>query len=128
VLTAGRVFPTVAPLPATPDRLYFASTHHSLSGRFLAFWRRRHGDILLGAPIAEPTHEQNNDGSGRTYLVQWFENGRLEYHPEFAGTRYEVELGLTGKQDLQRRGWLSQGRPAAQAPATQVGAQARRGP
>jgi hypothetical protein len=29
----------------------------------------------------------------------------LEYHPELAGTRYTVELGLAGKEDLARRGW-----------------------
>jgi hypothetical protein len=38
--------------------------------------------------------------------VQWFTNGRLEYHPELAGTRYEVEIGLCGKQALQRHSWL----------------------
>jgi hypothetical protein len=37
--------------------------------------------------------------------VQWFEQGRLEYHPELAGTRYEVELGLVGLQALRQRGW-----------------------
>jgi hypothetical protein len=116
-LTAGRRFPRVAPFPSTADRLYFAATGHSLSGRFLTFWRRHHGATVLGAPIAEPTFETNNDGSGRVYQVQWCENGRMEYHPEFAGTRYEVELGLTGKQALQRRGWLPQPKPAAPKPA-----------
>jgi hypothetical protein len=106
-LTAGRGFPRVAPFPATASRLYFASTGHTLSGAFLRYWRTHHGTILLGAPIAEPDHEMNGDGTGRTYLIQWFENGRLEYHPELAGTRYAVEIGLCGKQDLQRRGWLS---------------------
>jgi hypothetical protein len=60
--------------------------------------------VLLGAPIAEPDQEANGDGTGRTYQVQWFANGRLEYHPELAGTRYQVQLGLCGKQALQQRG------------------------
>jgi hypothetical protein len=30
----------------------------------------------------------------------------LEYHPELAGTRYALELGLLGVQVLQQRGWL----------------------
>ena len=33
-------------------------------------------------------------------------NGRLEYHPALAGTGKDVLLGLVGKQDLQRRGWV----------------------
>lgn len=43
------------------------------------------GDLLLGLPIAEATHETNGDGSGRVYEMQWFANGRLEYHPEHTG-------------------------------------------
>jgi hypothetical protein len=106
LLTAGRTFAPVAAFLSTPDRMYFASTRHGLSGRFLAFWRSHHGAAPLGAPFAEPTHETNGDGSGRVYLVQWFENGRLEYHPELTGTRYVVQIGLSGKQALQRRCWL----------------------
>jgi hypothetical protein len=106
LLTKGRTFAPIAPFHSTPDRLFFPSTGHSLSGRFLAFWRSRHGATLLGPPLAEPTYEANGDGSGRDYLVQWFENGRLEYHPELASTRYVIEHGLAGKEELQQHGWL----------------------
>ncbi len=106
VLTAGRSFPRVDPIPSTRDRIYVASTGHSLAGRFLTYWRSHNGATLLGAPISEPIREGNDDGTGRVYLTQWFERGRLEYHAELAGTRYEVQLGLVGKQDLRRRGWL----------------------
>jgi hypothetical protein len=34
--------------------------------------------------------------------VQWFERERFEYHPENAGTRYEVLLGLLGNELLSR--------------------------
>jgi hypothetical protein len=60
---------------------------------------------LLGAPISGQFMEGNGDGSGRRYLLQWFQNGRLEYHPELKGTRYEMELGLVGLQGLKERGW-----------------------
>lgn len=106
LLTAGRTFPRVAPVASTPDRLYFSSTGHTLAGRYLAYWRSHHGTALLGAPISEVTVEGNGDGSGRRYPLQWFERGRLEYHPELAGTRYAMELGLLGVQALQQRGWL----------------------
>ena len=105
-LTTSRSFPTVAPFASTASHLYFGATGHGLSGRFLAYWKAHDGSTLLGAPIAEPEREPNYDGTGRVYLVQWCEKGRLEYHAELAGTKYEVQLGLVGKQDLQRRGWL----------------------
>jgi hypothetical protein len=107
LLTAGRFFPRVAPFAPRPDRLYFAATGHSLSARFLTYWQSHDGATLLGAPISEVITEGNGDGSGRRYPLQWFENGRLEYHPELAGTRYAMELGLVGMQALRQRGWLS---------------------
>jgi hypothetical protein len=106
LLTARRFFPRVAPFASRGDLMYFPSTGHTLGGRFRAFWQTHHGSLLLGSPISEVTRETNRDGSGRAYQMQWFENGRLEYHPEFAHTRYEIEFGLVGKQALQRRGWL----------------------
>jgi hypothetical protein len=106
MLTSQRTIPRVAPVASTPTRLYFAGTGHTLSGRFLAYWRTHHGATLLGAPLSEVIMEGNGDGSGRRYPLQWFEKGRLEYHPELAGTRYALELGLLGVQVLQQRGWL----------------------
>jgi len=38
--------------------------------------------------------------------VQYFERNRFEYHPENEGTRYNVLLGLLGRQQLVDRGWL----------------------
>jgi len=102
LLTAGRYFPRVAPFRSTPSRLYFPATGHSLSGRFLAYWQGHAGTRLLGAPLSEVIVEGNGDGSGRRYPLQWFERGRLEYHPELAGTRYAVEVGLVGLQALRR--------------------------
>ncbi len=106
LLTAGRSFAPLEPLPSTSTRLFVASTEHSLAGPFLTYWRDHHGMTLLGAPISEAVREANGDGTGRAYQMQWFERGRLEYHAELAGTRYVIEMGLEGKQALQRRGWL----------------------
>lgn len=103
LLTAGRNFPRIAPFVSMRDRLYFASTGHRLSGRFLTYWRAHQGARLLGAPISEVIVEGNNDGSGRRYPLQWFEKGRLEYHAELAGTRYAVEIGLLGVEALRQQ-------------------------
>ncbi len=37
---------------------------------------------------------------GNTYLVQYFERARFEYHPEHKGTPYEVQLGQFGRRVL----------------------------
>jgi photosystem II stability/assembly factor-like uncharacterized protein len=104
-LTTGHPF---APVPCCPPPgdLWFWQTGHSLSGMFLTFWRNHNGSLLFGYPISQPLYEQNGDGTGRTYLVQYFQKARLEYHPELAGTGNVVTLGLLGQQALRQRGWL----------------------
>jgi hypothetical protein len=57
--------------------------------------------VVLGAPISEVVGEGKGDGSGRRYPLQWFENGRLEYHPEAVHTRYTFEMGLLGLKALR---------------------------
>ncbi|MGH2411184.1 MAG: WD40/YVTN/BNR-like repeat-containing protein, partial [Chloroflexota bacterium] len=106
VLTGGRRFATARPFTSTAARWYFSRTKHSLSGPFLDFWRNYSGALLFGSPISEPVYEQNGDGTHRTYLVQYFQNARMEYHPELAGTNNLVTLGQLGSQYLQQRGWL----------------------
>lgn len=105
-LTAGRGFGPASPVAAGAAVRYFPRTRHALSGRFLAYWQRHQGELLLGEPISEPLYEANGDGSGRRYLVQYCEYARLEYHPELAGGPYEVSLGQLGRQYLHQIGWL----------------------
>jgi hypothetical protein len=50
--------------------------------------------------------QENGDGTGQSYDVQWFEKARLERHPELHNPRYAILLGLLGKASLQDRGWL----------------------
>ena len=77
-----------------------------MRGPFLRYFEAQEGLIRLGFPISEELLESNEDGSGRTYQVQYFQRARLEYHPELAGTVYEMQLGLLGEQALRQRGWL----------------------
>jgi hypothetical protein len=104
-VTAGRRFVS-APCCGTSGQMWFSSTRHTLAGVFLTFWKSHTGNGLFGAPISQPLYEQNGDGTGRTYLVQYFQNARMEYHPELAGTENAVTLGQLGRQVLQKRGWL----------------------
>ena len=102
-LTAKRSFPVVA---APAGALAFPETNQALGGAFLAFWQAHRGALVFGPPISPELQEVNGDGSGRTYLVQYCRNARLEYHPELRGTPYAVSVGLLGIAYLQGRGWL----------------------
>ena len=54
LLTAGRAFVPVAPVPQSATRLYFPSTGHSLTGIFLTYWQQHQGSLLFGPPISQP--------------------------------------------------------------------------
>jgi spore germination protein YaaH len=96
--------PRVA-IPNSSERIYFAETAHSLGGPFKRYWETYGGLALYGLPISEEFVEINlADGKG--YLVQYFERNRFEYHPENAGSKSEVLLGLLGNQLMFQRGWL----------------------
>ncbi|MGH2353936.1 MAG: hypothetical protein ACRDJN_20215, partial [Chloroflexota bacterium] len=81
-------------------------TGHNVYGGFLTYFTTNGGLEAFGYPITEEFQEPNQDGTGRDYTVQYFQRARFEYHPEFAGTPYEVQLGLLGSEILRQRGWL----------------------
>ena len=60
----------------------------------------------FGYPISEEFQERNPD-TGQTYTVQYFERARMEYHPEYAGTEYEVLLGRLIGNQLDAAGWTT---------------------
>jgi hypothetical protein len=84
---------------------YFAETGHNLGGAFLRYWEQNGGLMTFGYPITEEFLEENPE-DGQTYVVQYFERARFEYHPEYAGTHSEVLLGLLGNEMLRERGWI----------------------
>ena len=88
-----------------PDASYFTQTGHNLGGTFRQYWLANGGLAVFGYPTSEAFTE-TSPTDGKPYLVQYFERNRFEYHPENAGTQYEVLLGLLGRQELVDRGWL----------------------
>src|SRR6185436_3338407 len=86
-----QMFPTV--LGVEPGCDYFVETRHQVCAPFLGYWKTQGGLERFGYPITERLTEQIE---GQTYAVQYFERRRMEYHPELAGTRYEILLGLLG--------------------------------
>jgi hypothetical protein len=100
-----------APAEQIVGAFYFPETGHNLSDitpdrrtvvNFGRFWDNNGGLRQFGYPITEIISEQLEDG--KTYLVQYFERARFEYHPEHAGTSYEVLLGQFGRQILAESG------------------------
>jgi hypothetical protein len=106
-----RAFPTAD--PAAPH--YFPETGHAIAPEFYGYWSShglefgdegvsfRESLALFGYPISEPMTETNADGD--TVLTQYFERAVFEWHPENAGTPYEVLLRRVGAEVLMARGW-----------------------
>lgn len=103
--------------PATPlldpdfpadQQMFVDQTKHNLRFRFLKYWKEHGGQERLGLPVSEERMEYDPE-TNSYYVMQWFEKARMEYHPEKAGTEFEVLLGLLGKEikqpsaDLQKR-------------------------
>lgn len=78
---------------------YFPETGKTVNDPFLSYWTT-HGQLAQqGYPITEAYNEVN-DADGKTYLTQYFERARFEYHPENNDPRFKVLLGLLGKEAL----------------------------
>lgn len=94
--------------PAAPGShmgRYFPETSHYLAPEFVRYWETYGGLFIYGYPISE-SFVETNPADGRSYLVQYFERARFEYHPRHTGTRYEVALGMLGAEMLRIRGWV----------------------
>lgn len=73
----------------------FPETGKCLRGRFLDRWLASGALAVNGYPLTDERIETLEDG--HPYLVQYFERVRLEYHPEVADPRYQVQLGQFGR-------------------------------
>ena len=94
LLAASLVFAVPAlPSSASPTTQqsgrFYPQTGKTLAPEFVSFFDHKGGLSLFGYPLTDP----ENEGG---YKVQYLERARLEYHPEHAGTPYEVQLGLLG--------------------------------
>jgi hypothetical protein len=76
---------------AQTDGRFYAETGYTLAAQFVDFFDSHGGVPVFGYPVSEARQENG-------YLVQWTERQRLEWHPENAGTDYEVLLGLLGRE------------------------------
>jgi hypothetical protein len=104
MITEGRdTEPPFRRASAASGATYFEATGHNLSGTFLRYWQDTGGLAIYGYPVSEPFTERSKS-DGKNYLVQYFERNRFEHHPEAAGTKWEVQLGLLGSELLDAMG------------------------
>jgi hypothetical protein len=85
---AGVNNPQPAPVPANSRSRTFPETGFTVQDEFLLFYEAYNGDQLLGPPISP----QIDEGDLR---VQYFGNGRLEWHPEL-GVGQRIQVGPLG--------------------------------
>jgi hypothetical protein len=88
-------FPTQVPFVSQDRVRYFRETGHGLSDRFLDYWNTHDGMRVLGLPISDQLQETLPDDVSHT--VQYFERGRVEYHPE-NNEDQQMLLGLLGQR------------------------------
>jgi hypothetical protein len=86
--------------PIGENSLFFPETGHNLYGGFRAYWERNGGLQVFGFPITEEFSAPSSDG--KTYVQQYFQRARLEWHPENSPPN-DIQVGLMGT-------WLAAGR------------------
>src|SRR5687767_1654760 len=76
-----------------------------IEGRFLEYWQQNGGLPVFGYPITPASMQQTAEG---TFLTQYFERNRFEWHPENQRP-YDVLLGRLGDDRLKQQGrdWFS---------------------
>jgi hypothetical protein len=85
-----------APVTLEAGSRFFEGTELSVQDEFLSFYEENGGDLLFGLPISA----QLDEGGKR---VQYFQNARLEWHPE-APLDYRVQLGYLGEAHYREQG------------------------
>jgi hypothetical protein len=87
---------------------YVAETGYVVQGRFLHFYEAYGGEAGLGQPLSGETIAEG-------WQVQYFEKGRLEYHPENEPA-YQITAGWLGELLQRRRPPI----PTAEIPAANL--------
>ena len=100
------VLPT-APRPPGLQRArqtYYPETGHYLGWGFRDYWTANGGLPVFGYPLTEEFQQVSD--TGLFHNAQYFERQRFEWHPENAGTPYEVLLGRLGAEQASQLGLL----------------------
>lgn len=97
------VAPRQTPPSLALSSRFFTETGHLVAGVFLDYYNANpKAADLFGLPLTEAFSERFP--GGQSYLVQYFERARLEYHPEMPAGQ-QVGLGLVGSEMAGGRTW-----------------------
>ncbi len=99
VMRAAFVIAAVALLAIPLSGGAASQNPYQIAPQFQATYDAGGGLRIFGYPASDPTTVNG-------LLVQYFERARFEYHPELAGTPYEVQLARVGSDDADSRGLL----------------------
>ena len=95
-LLSGAFMPAASRTYAASSR-YFPETGKTVNDPFLSYWTGHGGLAQQGFPITDAYNEKN-DADGQSYITQYFERARFEYHPESSDPKFQVLLGLVGRE------------------------------
>jgi hypothetical protein len=111
---AGLNVPLPALLPNNSPARHFPETDFTVQDEFLTFYERYNGELILGLPISDQTDLEG-------MRTQFFENGRLEWHPELPlDQRIQLSpLGLAHFNAVMHFAYLEEIRNAG--PVSQAG-------
>jgi hypothetical protein len=101
------------PAQPKPGAAYFPETNHNVSGAFLQYWQRYGGLPVFGYPLTE---EFEHAG----IRMQYFERARFELHPGSWPERWDVLLGLLGREVTTGRQSEAPFRPSMPLPGAAV--------
>lgn len=94
-------FAPVEPVTNSANVTYFPETQHTVRGEFKNFWETYGGLPIFGFPLSEEFTEEGDDGN--TYVVQYFQRYRFEFHPE-NDPPYNVQLARLSPLILENDG------------------------
>lgn len=105
LLAAGLCAPGISRADSGPMCFNVPGITNCIEGRFREYWEQNGGLAVFGYPITPATVEQTSEGS---FLTQYFERNRFEFHQEKARP-YDVLLGRLGDVRLKQQGrdWFS---------------------
>lgn len=83
---------------AADECMAIDASEHSVCGAFATFWQQNDG--IYGRPLTGEYVELSAD-TGVDVAVQYFELGRLEYHPGNEGSAYAVIPGRVGAEVME---------------------------
>jgi hypothetical protein len=84
----------------------------TICDEFRTYYDANDGTRSLGAPLSD-AFDETRFGTGETYATQYFQRARVEYHPDNAGTGYDMLLGRLGVEVLLVHGRDWQAEPKA---------------